>query len=266
LHHVIVSVALASTDPLATVVSPDLASTRRMARLPRAFVTALTYHVIHRGNNRAPIFTTPQDYAVFRQVLGDAAARFGVRVHGYVFMTNHVHLMLAADADTSGVPRTMQQVGRQYVPYFNARHARTGALWEGRYRAIPVETETYWLTCLRYVEQNPRRAGMVDDARTYAWSSCRFHACGTPDDLLTPHPLYVGLGRDPGERRTHWSALLGYSLPESSLFEIRYRVHHGWPLGGLAFIERMEMATSRPMAPRSPGPRRRNLSDLREGV
>jgi hypothetical protein len=116
-------------------------------------------------------------------------------VHGYALMTNHYHL-LATPEDARGLPRTMKELGGRYVNYFNRKHQRIGTLWNGRYRAIAITDETYWLTCLRYVEQNPVRAQMVRTPEMYPWSSYRVHALGA--GVARFHRVCLALGADAG--------------------------------------------------------------------
>src|SRR4051812_30866405 len=127
-----------------------------MARKPRNIVSGFPFHAIVRGNNRQAIFMDDEDRRNYRAVLVDAAVAQGLEVHGFVLMTNHVHLIVTP-ARTDSLARVMQAVGRRYVRQFNRRHGRTGTLWEGRYRASIIEEDRYLLACLRYVEMNPVR-------------------------------------------------------------------------------------------------------------
>jgi putative transposase len=132
-----------------------------MPRRHRVFIEGTSHHVIQRGNNRIDIFRSPSDYKVFLSFVRKASLRYRIDVHAYVLMTNHVHLMVTP-ATATALPRAMQAVGRRYVPYFNERYKRTGSLFEGRYRSLVIDEESYWVTCMRYVELNPVRAGLVD--------------------------------------------------------------------------------------------------------
>ena len=174
-----------------------------MPRGRRIFLEDITQHLIQRGNNRTNIFTSTADYQMFSECLHEASKRFGLRVHGYVLMANHFHLMATGDTPSS-VPDAMQALGRRYVPYFNRRYNRTGALFEGRYRSFHVDSEAYWYACLRYVELNPVRAGLVVAPDLYRWSSYGAHALGIPNAILTNHPLYLRLGRTDAEREVSW--------------------------------------------------------------
>lgn len=120
-----------------------------MARLPRYGLPGQPQHVIQRGNNRGPIFFAQEDYSFFLECLQDAGERCACAIHAYVLMTNHVHLLVTPDA-ADGISKLMQMVGRRYVQYVNFTYQRTGTLWEGRYKAVPMDSEQYLFTCYRY--------------------------------------------------------------------------------------------------------------------
>jgi putative transposase len=171
-----------------------------MARLGRYFLAEQPLHVIQRGNNREATFHCDEDYERYREWLAAAAADNGCAIHAYVLMTNHVHLLVTPDAP-AGVPRMVQTLGRRYVRYVNVSYGRTGTLWEGRYRAAPIDSDAYFLSCCRYIELNPVRAGMVRHPRNYAWWSYRAHALGKADALVSDHGLYRALGRSSADRQ-----------------------------------------------------------------
>ncbi len=159
-----------------------------MARLPRFSLPGQPQHVIQRGNNRSIIFAADEDYIFFKDCLDEAAKRYGCDIHAYVLMTNHVHFLMTPYEGNS-ISKVLQSVGRRYVQYFNHAYQRTGTLWEGRYKAILIESECYLLTCCRYIELNPVRAAMVSDPGDYPWSSYCHHVRGEPDFLVRDHPL-----------------------------------------------------------------------------
>jgi REP-associated tyrosine transposase len=219
-----------------------------MARLGRYFLPDQPLHVIQRGNNRQPIFLAPEDYARYRDWLAEAAARAGCAIHAYVLMTNHVHL-LATPSRADSLPRMMQSLGRRYVRYINAAHRRSGTLWEGRYRAAPIDGEAYFLACCRYIELNPVRAGMVRRPRDYRWSSYRAHALGGADALVADHPLYRALGRTAGERQAAYRALFRGGLDEAFVAALRHATNGGWALGDERFKREIAAALGRRVAP-----------------
>lgn len=219
-----------------------------MARLPRYFVKGVPLHIILRGNNREPIFANDEDCQFFKENLIEAAKKHGLAVHAYVFMTNHIHV-LASPANEESVPKTLQSVGRRYVQYFNFRYQRTGTLWEGRYRATIVEAETYLFECMRYIELNPVRAGMVRLPREHQWSSYLANAEGRIDALVIPHRLFKSLGSDDAARREAYRALVKTPLDASMLQAIRDSTNKGWAMGSGCFKDKIEALTDRRVAP-----------------
>jgi putative transposase len=199
---------------------------------------------VQRGNNRGAIFAEHEDSAFFYACMADAARRHEVAIHAYVFMTNHFHL-LVTPRSASSLPKTMQSVGRVYVRYYNAKYSRTGTLWDGRYKAAIVEHERYLLMCMRYIELNPVRAGMVAAPEQYRWSSFRANAAGIRDEMVCEHPLYVGLGSTCEARQSGYRALFGSSLTDADVASIRDATQNAWALGGASFRQRVAAANRR---------------------
>jgi putative transposase len=218
-----------------------------MARLPRYFIPGCPQHIILRGNNRQAIFAADADLQFWRDCVVEAAGRFGLAVHAYVWMTNHVHL-LASPTDAHSLPKTLQSAARRYVQYFNFTYGRTGTLFEGRYRATVVDSERYLLTCMRYIEDNPVRAAMVVRAADYPWSSHRANAAGARGenaDWLMPHEVYERLGTSPQARQNAYSALWKSALDETALTLIRANTHKGSALGDARFAQEVEVLSLR---------------------
>ncbi len=218
-----------------------------MSRLPRFVIPGQPQHIIQRGNNRQVIFSADHDYQFFRDALVDAARQCGLEIHGYVWMTNHVHL-LATPQFNDSISKTFQSVGRRYVQYFNFTYQRSGTLWEGRYRATVVDSEQYLLTLMRYIELNPVRAGMVASAQDYPWSSYRRNALGEhgPNaDWLTPHVEYSRLGQNDADRQSSYRALFSGAIEQQHLEQIRDCTHKGWVLGSERFKTEIESLCQR---------------------
>ena len=200
-----------------------------MPRRPRVEIVGSPHYVIQRGVNRSDIFRGPADYEYFLTVLRYAAAQHQSEVHTYVLMTNHFHCIVTPRVK-GALSGTMKKLDETYAGYFNRRYDRTGALYTGRFRSFPIDTERYWFTCMRYVELNPIRAGMVSRPEDYRWSSHRFHALGELNDLIAPHPLYDALGTCAAMRQQCWKAICGEALPAEQLNEMRYLVRHSKPM------------------------------------
>ena len=232
-----------------------------MARLARYDIPDQPQHVIQRGNNRGVTFVVEADYAFYLDCLEDAAKKTGCDIHAYVLMTNHVHL-LATQHSPGGLSRMMQSVGRRYVRYFNLTQRRSGTLWEGRYRATVIDGPHYLLACMRYIEMNPVRAGMVAGAADYPWSSHRVLAEGTASSLVTPHPLYLGLGAEAEQRQAAYRALFLAAPDESEVAALRDATNKGWVLGNDHFKAEIARLTERRVEPAPRGrPRKQESHD-----
>ena len=227
-----------------------------MARLPRYVLPGQPQHVIQRGNNRAVIFFAEEDYFFYRECLQEACNKHGCAVHAYVLMTNHVHLLLTPDTPSS-LAKVMQSVGRRYVQYINYSYRRSGTLWEGRYKATLIDSEAYLLTCSRYIELNPVRAGMVENPSDYAWSSYRAHSHGQSDTLIRNHSLYLALGNTDSARQEAYRALFKVQLDAATVNLIRESTNKAWALGGDRFREEIETALQRRVRPLPRGGARR---------
>jgi putative transposase len=219
-----------------------------MARMGRYFVAGQPLHVIHRGNNRQAIFFEDQDYGLYHEWLAHAAHEHGCAVHAYVLMTNHVHL-LVTPSDAEGLPRMMQSLGRRYVRMVNARYRRTGTLWEGRYKAAPLDGEAYFFACSRYIELNPVRAKMVTAPQAYPYSSYHANALGAADALVHQHPIFARLGPDAKARQEAYRALFREKLADPFVEALRAATNGGWALGDDRFKREIAEAAKRRTAP-----------------
>ena len=161
-----------------------------MPRRARLVPPGVPLHLIQRGNNRQVCFLAEDDCRFYLDWLTHYARKLDVAIHAWVLMTNHVHL-LVSPADPAGPGAVMQALGQRYVQHFNRAWARSGTLWEGRFRSCPVDAEAYLLACQRYIELNPVRAGMVGHPAEYRWSSFRANALG---ELAAADDLVVGEG------------------------------------------------------------------------
>lgn len=219
-----------------------------MARRPRLELAGAPLHVIQRGNNRAACFNGDADRRMYLGCLEQAATRHGCAVHAYVLMPNHVHLLVTPET-AGGVAAMMQDVGRRYVRLFNETYGRTGTLWEGRYKSSLIDSETYLLTCHRYIELNPVRALLVDSPIRYPWSSHAHYRLGTRNSLLTRHPVFNALADDEPGRREAFAALFCEPLGDETVKRIRDSANKGRALGSDSFLDRIGEALGRSARP-----------------
>ena len=212
-----------------------------MPRKSRFFLPNIPVHAIQRGNNRQAIFFDEVDYRLYLDWMKAAAEKYGCQIHAYVLMTNHVHLLITPEHRDS-LSRLFQYVGRYYVTYVNNTYGRTGTLWEGRYKASIVEEDRYLLSCYRYIELNPVRAGMVKRPEDYPWSSYGYNALAIDDPLLSPHKLYLQLGEVDELRQHAYQALFQNTFDAEMLDEMRACLQSGTPLGSGRFKAQIEQA------------------------
>lgn len=234
-----------------------------MARLPRYVTPGQPQHVILRGNNRSEVFRVEADYRFLLEKLRLACEKHAAEVHAYVLMTNHLHLLITPQQEHS-LAKTMQMLGRYYVQYYNYSYRRTGTLWEGRYKATLIDGETYLLTCMRYIELNPVRAGMVSHPSEYPWSSYHYNAQGRADELVTPQLEYRRLGKTKEERQAAYRQLFKHHISERDLIEIRDATNKAWALGSERFKQRIEQQLERRVQP-SPRGGDRKSQEFRSG-
>lgn len=215
-----------------------------MARLPRLVVPQQAHHLIQRGHNRQSVFRDDQDRRKYLETLREVASIHHVALHAYVLMSNHVHLLVTPE-EPDGLSRMMQAQGRRFVAWFNKRHGNIGTLWEGRFRATVIESERYLLTCMRYIDSNPVRAGLVAQCREYLWSSHAHYIGARTDPLITEHPLFWALGNTPFERDAAYQDLFEADISPSDLAALTESALKGWPLGSSEFLLKLAAQTDR---------------------
>jgi putative transposase len=147
----------------------------------------------------------------------------------------------------------MQALGRQYVRYINHTYQRTGTLWEGRYKSSLIDSETYLLTCMRYIELNPVRASMVSHPGEYPWSRYACNASGQHNPLISAHPLYNALGNDAQERHYTYRELFRRPRDHRQIHAIREALNQELVLGREDFKDKIERMTKRQVRPGQPG-------------
>jgi putative transposase len=227
-----------------------------MPRRARLSLPGVPHHLVQRGNNKVACFYTPSDYQIYLEWLQLYAHLFHCRVHAYVLMTNHVHLLLTPD-DADGLGLLMKRLGQRYVQYINRTYGRTGSLWEGRYKSCIVGTRNYILACYRYIELNPVRADMVNHPSEYRWSSYRINAQSETSSLVQQHAVYLLLGKDSHSRNLAYRGLLDSQLEDGIDDQIRKSTNGNFALGSENFKLKAEAALARRVSPgRSGRPRK----------
>ena len=228
---------------------PDRPPTaRNMPRIARVVLPGIPYHVTHRGNHRHVVFYSNADRLLYLSMLKKYSKRFEMRIWAYCLMENHVHLQVVGQSEDS-MSRAVGITHCQYARYLNKRRGVTGHLWDNRFYSTALDDHHLWAV-VRYVELNPLRAGLVQHALEYRWSSARGNAGALVDPLLCakrPFPGWVG----------DWPAWLESGLTDEELLKIRKNTRRGAPTGSDEFLRKMEERLGRRLRslPRGPRPR-----------
>jgi putative transposase len=223
-----------------------------MPRRSRIMVGGLPTHVVQRGNNRAACFFEDQDRAFYLFHLERLLPRARCVLHAYCLMTNHVHLLLTPEAPES-CAQLMKDLGQLHTQYVNRQYGRSGTLWEGRFKSCIVQSENYLLSCYRYIELNPVRAGLCGHPAEYPWSSFPFNAQGVRGGLVSPHDEFRRLGANDAERTLAYASLLESALDARRLEEIRSATNGNFALGDATFRRKLAARIGRRVERGHPG-------------
>lgn len=147
-----------------------------MAREARQRSRTGIYHVTSRGISQQNIFLDDDDRVRYLHLLRRLQNEYGLIVHAYCLMSNHVHLLVAEGKEPIG--ESMRRIGVAYAAWFNGKHGRVGYVFQGRFHSEVVEDDSYFLTVLRYILQNPVKAGLCQEIHGYPWSSHYEYAGG----------------------------------------------------------------------------------------
>jgi len=223
-----------------------------LSRIARVVVPGLPYDLTHRGNRRAQVFVDDEDREVYLALVGEYARKHGLELWAYCLMTNHVHWLVVPHQEDSmalGVGTSHMRYSR----WLNRKMGWSGHLWANRYHSTCLDGEHLW-NAIRYIEQNPLRARMIDSAAEYPWSSTRGHAqLQVPSGLLSaddPFPGHVGAG--------DWVGWVNAGLDERQAGLLRKNTLSGRPTGSEQFVADLERRLGRILQePRMGRPRRR---------
>ncbi len=225
-----------------------------MARLARLVVPGLPHHVTQRGNGRAQVFFCDSDYALYQALLAESCRAAGVEIWAWVLMPNHVHLILVP-SDPDGLRRVLAPVHRRYAGHVHARLKRSGHFWQGRFGAVVMD-EPHLAAAVRYVALNPVRAGLVEAARGWRWSSVHAHLAAQDDGLTIIAPV---LSRFPD-----FAEFIGQPPDLAALRRLRQAETIGRPLGDDSFLTELEALSHRSLKPAKPGPKQSPLAEEKQ--
>jgi len=192
-----------------------------MARTARASRGSYVYHVLNRGNGRANVFHKDEDFAAFVGLMREAHERVPMRLVGYCLMANHFHLMLWPQGD-GDLSRWMQWLMTSHVRRYHRHYKGSGHVWQGRFKAFPVQDDDHFLTALRYIERNPLRAKLVQRSQDWEWSSLKPSQRSGPVGLLSDGPV---------AKPAQWTRIVNGAETEGKLQALRKSVDRGTPFG-----------------------------------
>jgi len=216
-----------------------------MPRKPRFYLPGIPAHVMQRGHNREAVFFEEADYREYLKILKQVADHYKCQIHAYVLMTNHIHLLLTP-AEKNSISLMFQSIGRLYVSYINKTYHRSGTLWEGRHKGNIIETDRYFISCMKYIKLNPVRANMVQEPNDYYWSSYAANAYAKANSIITMHKLYLSLGITQSKRAENYRTLV--DKENTIIFDnISTCIQSGTPLGGEHFLKQIETLFAHPV-------------------
>jgi putative transposase len=184
--------------------------------------------VINRGNDRQKVFRKQADYQSFTDMMAEAVERLPMRVLSWSLMPNHFHMVLWPFNDGE-LSRWMQWLMTCHVRRYHRHYQSSGHVWQGRFKAFAIQEDGHYLTVLRYVEMNPLRAGLVERAEQWPWSSL-YALKRTEHPLLSPGPL---------ERPKNWLELVNHGQTDDELGQIRNCTQRQSPMGEKIWVKRM---------------------------
>jgi putative transposase len=203
-----------------------------MPRTARSLVAGGHYHLINRGNNRATLFSTAAEFSAFLNLISQALARVELPILAACLMPNHFHLVVSPRS-ANDISRWMQWLLTTHSHRYHLHHGTTGRVWQGRFKAFPIEQDRHLLTVMRYVERNALRAGLASRAEDWAWGSLAWRQRTTVDGLLSSPP--VPLPSD-------WLAQVNAPQTVEELAGLRASVNRQRPYGDDAWVESATVA------------------------
>ena len=208
-----------------------------MARKPRIHVDGALYHVILRGNGGQIIFLSDEDREAFEALVAEGVSRFGHRIHAYCWMGNHVHFAIQV-ADTP-LSKIMQNIAFRYTRLINRREKRIGHLFQGRYKALLVDADSYLLELVRYIHLNPVRAKLVADPAEHAWSGHLAYLGKAHKAWLTTDWVLSQFAKSTGAARRRYETFVRAGLHEGHREEFHRERLEGAILGEDRFVEKI---------------------------
>ena len=224
-----------------------------VGRLPRLFIPGFPHHVVQRGHDRNAVFVNDSDFRYYLDNLIEWKAKYDISVYAYCLMTNHVHLILVPNTEGHTISKLMRRLSARQGRRVNRLERRVGTLWAGRFKSSVVDKDDYLMACLRYVELNPVRAGIVPRPEEYHWSSYA-QRVGLCDHVwIDDDPATLTLGDTLATRRKAYAEFVKEGVSDGDSALIRKAVNRNQLTGGNRFTDEIERRTGIRVASRGPG-------------
>jgi putative transposase len=204
-----------------------------MARPLRIEYEGAFYHITSRGNERGNIFFTSSDYNKFKDYLKEAQEKYGSILHSYILMTNHYHLII--ETPHANLSEIMHYINSSYTNYINRKKSRSGHLFQGRYKAILVDKDTYLLELSRYLHLNPVRAKIVIKPEAYPYSSYRSYIVKEAEDIVHRDLILRMISNNKKRAHKQYRTFVEKAIDEGRESPLRH-IYAGVILGSQAFI------------------------------
>jgi putative transposase len=199
-----------------------------MPRTSRASRGGFVYHVLNRGNGQSDVFHKDDDFAAFVALMREAHEKVPMRLTGFCLMSSHFHLLLWPHKD-GDLSRWMQWLMTSHVRRYHRHYKGSGHVWQGRFKAFPVQCDDHYLTVLRYVERNPLRANLVERSQDWEWSSLKPSTRSGLEGLLSDGPI---------ARSSQWTKHVNAAQTEAEEKALQRSIARSAPFGDTRWQEK----------------------------
>jgi putative transposase len=200
-----------------------------MPRISRGLTDGFIYHILNRGNGKQPVFHKDADYEAFLSLIGDAMEKYPVKLFFYCLMPNHFHMVLSP-VSSADLSKWMQWLMTAHVRRYHTHYRTCGHVWQGRFKSFIIQHDNYLLAVGRYVEANPVRAGLVESAKDWPWSSHQLTLSKSENNLLSASPI---------EFSGNWSQYVDMPQTEIELEKLRESSNRQSPYGNTDWQEKI---------------------------
>jgi len=212
-----------------------------MGRPIRIHLPNLNHHILNRGNNRQDVFLEDSDYLHYLDILKRYKHKFNFKIFAYCLMKNHIHLLIKTSS-IGTVSDIMKAITIAHTRRYHYKYKSSGHVWQGRFKSPLVSADEYFFALMRYIEQNPVRAGLVDHPAKYRYSSYHANVIMERDELIDKedNPSFLSLGRTMAERIQNYKRIVLIPLEESKAALIRKSLGGQSHFSSDSYLERVQ--------------------------